>query len=70
MEKESLAEILAKKPEKKSPLKNLGEVFKGRPSKEWELDELAVAARSGMHGRDFVKNLSTTFFELFPKIKN
>jgi putative heme-binding domain-containing protein len=54
LEKESLAEILAKKPEKKSALENLGEVFKGRPSKEWELDELAVAARSGMHGRDFV----------------
>ena len=53
-EKESLAEILAKKPERKSALENLGEVFKGRPSKEWELDELAVAARSGMHGRDFV----------------
>jgi hypothetical protein len=40
-QKESLAEILAKKPEKKSALENLGEVFKGRPSKDWELDELS-----------------------------
>jgi len=53
-QKESLAEILAKKPEKKSALENLGEVFKGRPSNEWQLDELALAAQTGMHGRDFV----------------
>ncbi len=53
-QKESLAEILAQKPEKKSALENLGEVFKGRPSKEWELDVLSKAAQSGMKGRDFV----------------
>ena len=53
-QKESLAEILAQKPEKKSALENLGEVFKGRPSKDWELDELSQAAQSGMQGRDFV----------------
>jgi hypothetical protein len=53
-QKESLAGILAKKPEKKSALENLGEVFKGRPSKDWELDQLSRAAQSGMQGRDFV----------------
>ena len=53
-QKESLAGILAKKPEKKSALENLGEVFKGRPSKDWELDQLSQAAQSGMQGRDFV----------------
>jgi putative heme-binding domain-containing protein len=53
-EKESLAELLAKKPEQKSALENLGEVFKGRPTKEWKLDELSEAAQSGMKGRDFV----------------
>jgi putative heme-binding domain-containing protein len=52
-EKESLAEILARKPEKKSVLENLGEVFNGRPTKEWKLDELSQAAQSGMRGRDF-----------------
>mgnify|MGYP001955113038 FL=1 len=52
-QKESLAEILARKPEKKSVLENLGEVFNGRPTKEWKLDELSQAAQSGMQGRDF-----------------
>lgn len=52
-QKESLAEILARKPEKKSVLENLGEVFNGRPAKEWKLDELSQAAQSGMQGRDF-----------------
>ncbi|MEO1993347.1 MAG: family 16 glycoside hydrolase [Pirellulales bacterium] len=53
-EKKSLAEILAKKPEKKSALENLGEVFKGRPTRDWKLDELFKAAQSGMKDRDFV----------------
>ena len=52
-QKESLAEILARKPEKKSVLENLGEVFNGRPAKEWNLDELSQATQSGMQGRDF-----------------
>ena len=54
------AELLAKKPEQKSALENLGEVFKGRPTKEWKLDELSEAAQSGMKGRDFVNGRTMT----------
>ena len=52
-EKESMAELLAKKPVKKSALENLGEVFKGRTPKEWTLEELSNAARTGLKNRDF-----------------
>ena len=52
-EKESMAEILARKPVKKTALENLGEVFAGRPSKEWSLEELSKSARTGLHHRDF-----------------
>jgi putative heme-binding domain-containing protein len=53
-QKELLVDILAKKPEKKTVLENLGEVFQGRAVKEWKLDELSQAAQSGMKGRDFM----------------
>ncbi|TWU25160.1 Cytochrome c [Novipirellula galeiformis] len=52
-EKESMAELLAKKPVKKSALENLGEVFKGRKATEWTLEELSQAARTGLKNRDF-----------------
>lgn len=52
-EKASMAELLARKPVKKSVLENLGEVFVGRESKQWTLDELSVAAKSGLVHRDF-----------------
>ncbi|EMI21024.1 heme-binding protein [Rhodopirellula maiorica SM1] len=52
-EKESMAELLARKPVKKSALENLGEVFKGRTGTEWTLDELSEAARTGLKNRDF-----------------
>ena len=52
-EKESMAELLAKKPVKKSVLENLGQVFDGRPSKEWTLEELSSAARTDLKNRDF-----------------
>ncbi|WP_442511560.1 c-type cytochrome [Novipirellula sp. SH528] len=52
-ETESMAELLAKKPVKKSALENLGEVFKGRTPKEWTLEELSEAARTGLHSRNF-----------------
>ncbi|MEO1526103.1 MAG: family 16 glycoside hydrolase [Planctomycetota bacterium] len=47
-EKESLKEVLAKKPIKKSALENLGEIFKGRAETKWTLDELADAATTGL----------------------
>ena len=52
-EKASLAEILAKKPVKKSALENLGEYFAGRSETKWTLDELSAAAQSGLVDRDF-----------------
>jgi len=51
--KDSLNEILAKKPVEKSALENLGAIFKGRPEKKWTLDELSQAARSNLTQRDF-----------------
>tara|TARA_R110002049_G_scaffold285698_4_gene466928 strand:+ start:35232 stop:38639 length:3408 start_codon:yes stop_codon:yes gene_type:complete len=52
-EKSSMAELLAKKPETKSVLESLGEVFAGREATEWTLDELSAAARKELHHRDF-----------------
>ena len=52
-EKASMAELLARKPVVKSVLENLGEVFEGRKIKEWQLDELSAAARTGLKARDF-----------------
>ncbi len=51
--KVELAELLAKKPESKSVLENLGEIFDGRGAKEWKLDELSTAAaETGLKNRD------------------
>ncbi|MEZ6138337.1 MAG: c-type cytochrome [Pirellulaceae bacterium] len=52
-QRESMAELLAKQPVKKSALENLGEVFVGRESREWTLEELAIAAEDGLIHRDF-----------------
>ena len=52
-QKESMKELLAKKPERISALENLGAVFEGRPEKQWKLDELVKAANSGLKNRDF-----------------
>lgn len=52
-QKESLKEILSKKPERKSALENLGEIFAGRAEKDWSLDELTQAALTDLKHRDF-----------------
>ena len=52
-QKESLKEILAKKPVKKSALENLGAIFAGRSETKWTLDELSLAAKSQLKQRDF-----------------
>lgn len=52
-EKVELASVLARKPQQKSVLENLGTVFAGRESREWTLDELAAASESGLAKRDF-----------------
>lgn len=52
-EKASLADVLAKKPVKKSALENLGEVFEGRPETQWTLEQLSAAANTGLKNRNF-----------------
>ena len=52
-EKASMAELLAKKPVRKSVLESLGEVFAGREATEWTLEELSAAAKTGLTQRDF-----------------
>jgi putative heme-binding domain-containing protein len=52
-EQESLKELLAKKPVKKSALENLGEVFAGRQETQWSLDDLAREAQRQQHTRDY-----------------
>ncbi|MCP4786335.1 MAG: DUF1080 domain-containing protein [Fuerstiella sp.] len=52
-QQESLHEILAKKPVKKSALENLGAIFAGRPETQWSLDELSQAARTELRQRGF-----------------
>jgi len=52
-EKTALADVLAKKPERKSALEAAGTVLAGRTPTAWTLDELAAAASTGMKGRSF-----------------
>ncbi len=52
-EKTALADLLAKKPEKKSAIENMGAIFAGRPLKNWTLEELGPIVQNGMKGRDF-----------------
>ncbi|MBL9198904.1 MAG: c-type cytochrome [Opitutaceae bacterium] len=52
-EKAGLADLLARKPERKSVVENLGDVFAGRTPTQWTLDELSAAAKNGMRGRNF-----------------
>ncbi len=52
-EKESMADLLARKPKVKSALENLGEVFVGRTPTEWSLEDLSNAAKTGLVKRDF-----------------
>jgi putative heme-binding domain-containing protein len=52
-EKEQHAELIAKKPEVKSAIENVGAVFAGRTPTTWTLEELSKAAETGLKGRDF-----------------
>ena len=52
-EKKSHAKLIAKKPEVKSAIENLGAIFAGRTPTLWKLEELSAAAETGMTGRDF-----------------
>lgn len=52
-EKVAMAELLAKKPVKKSALENLGAILNGRPETKWTLEELSTAARTELKDRNF-----------------
>ncbi|WP_395740151.1 family 16 glycoside hydrolase [Prosthecobacter sp.] len=52
-ENKELAELIAKKPERKSAIENVGAMFVGRTPTMWTLDELSAAAKTGMKGRNF-----------------
>lgn len=52
-EKAEHAELLAKKPEVKSAIENVGAIFAGRTPTMWTLEELSEAAETGMTQRDF-----------------
>jgi putative heme-binding domain-containing protein len=46
---------LAKNPPVKSAYENVGAMFAGRTPKNWTLDELSAAAKTGLKGRDFAQ---------------
>ena len=52
-ENAQLAELIAKKPEAKSAIENVGAMFVGRTPTMWTLDELSAAAKTGMKKRNF-----------------
>jgi putative heme-binding domain-containing protein len=52
-EKTQFAELIAKKPERKTAIENVGAMFAGRTPTMWTLDELSAAAKNGMKGRSF-----------------
>jgi len=52
-EKAEHAELIAKKPERKSAIENVGAIFVGRTPTMWTLDELSTAAETGLKGRNF-----------------
>ncbi|HSH92962.1 MAG TPA: c-type cytochrome, partial [Roseimicrobium sp.] len=52
-ENKQFAELIAKTPERKSAIENIGEMFAGRTPREWTLEELSAATVTGMKGRDF-----------------
>ena len=52
-EKTHFAELLAKKPERKSAIESVGAIFAGRTPTMWTLEELSAAAQHGMKSRSF-----------------
>ncbi len=52
-EKAKLAELIAKKAEKKSAVENIGALFVGRTPTAWTLADLSAAASGGMKDRNF-----------------
>ena len=52
-EKTQLAALMAKRPEQKSAIENVGGIFAGRRPTAWTLEELSAAAQSGLKRRNF-----------------
>lgn len=52
-EKQDLAELLARKVERKSAIATFGEAFAGRKPTQWNLEELGTVAQNGMRHRNF-----------------
>lgn len=52
-ENAQFAELIAKKPEAKSAIENVGAMFVGRTPTMWTLEELSAAAQTGLKGRSF-----------------
>lgn len=52
-ENTQFAELIAKKPEAKSAMENVGAMFVGRTPTMWTLEELSAAAKDGLKGRSF-----------------
>ncbi|MEY4482812.1 MAG: hypothetical protein RL693_264 [Verrucomicrobiota bacterium] len=52
-EKTQFAELIAKKPERKSAIENIGAMFVGRTPTMWTLDELSAATKTGLKKRSF-----------------
>ena len=52
-ENAQFAELIAKKPEAKSAIENVGAMFVGRTPTMWTLEELSAAAQTGLKNRSF-----------------
>ncbi len=52
-EKTQLADLIAKKPERKSLMENVGAMFVGRTPTMWTLEELSAATNAGLKNRSF-----------------
>jgi putative heme-binding domain-containing protein len=52
-EKTQLADLISKKPERKSAIENIGAIFVGRTPTNWTLEELSTAATSGLKARSY-----------------
>jgi putative heme-binding domain-containing protein len=52
-EKTEFAALIDQKPERKSAIENLGDVFVGRTPTQWTLEELSEATKGGLKGRNF-----------------
>ncbi len=52
-EQQSLKDVLAKVPERKNPIENVGSMFAGRVPKVWTVDELANVAANKLVARNF-----------------